>query len=122
MLRNLTAAEPKIDADIEALMDSATPEMDRGVLPSIDRIREYRSTVAERIRYRIGQIDDGAVGAPNQLRVIASTLLIAIINHEYQHSTWISEIRTDTFGLEAVPCPTSPRLEIIDGYVVLTGS
>jgi hypothetical protein len=122
MLRNLTAAEPKIDADIEALMDSATPEIDRGVLPSIDRIREYRSRVAERIRYRIGQIDDGAVGAPNQLRVIASTLLIAIINHEYQHSTWISEIRTDTFGLEAVPCPTSPRLEIIDGYVVLTGS
>jgi hypothetical protein len=122
MLRNLTAAEPKIDADIEALMDSATPEIDRGVLPSIDRIREYRSTVAERIRYRIGQIDDGIVGAPNQLRVIASTLLIAIVNHEYQHSTWISEIRTDTFGLEAVPCPTSSRLEIIDGYVVLTGS
>jgi hypothetical protein len=122
MLRNLIAAEPRIDADLEALMDSATPEIDRGDLPSIDRIREYRSTVAQRIRYRIGQIDDGAVGAPNQLRVIASTLLTAIINHEYQHSTWISEIRTDTFGLEAVPCPTSSRLEIIDGYVVLTGS
>lgn len=56
MLRNLTAAEPSIDADIDALMDSATPERHRGDLPSLDRIREYRSVVAERIHYRIGQI------------------------------------------------------------------
>jgi hypothetical protein len=122
MLRNLTAAEPRIDADIDALMDSATPEIQRGVLPSIDRIREYRSVVAERIRYRIGQIDEGATGAPHQLRVIAATLLVAIVNHEYQHSAWIAELRTDTFGLEAPVRPTSPRLEIIDEYVVLTGS
>ncbi len=120
MLRNLTAAEPSIDADIDALMDSATPERHRGDLPSLDRIREYRSVVAERIHYRIGQIDQGAVGAPNQLRFIASTLLIALINHEYQYSKWIGELRTDTFGLDAPPLPSSPRLRTIDDYVVLT--
>ncbi len=53
MLRNLTAAEPSIDTDIDALMDSATPEPDRGELPSLDRIHEYRNVVAERVRYRI---------------------------------------------------------------------
>jgi hypothetical protein len=120
MLRNLTAAEPKIDADIEALMDSATPERDRGDLPSLDRIRAYRAVVAERIHYRIGQIDDGAVGAPDQLRLVASTLLTVVINHEYQHDTWIGEVRTGAFGLELPPSPSSPRLDVVDGYIVLT--
>jgi hypothetical protein len=120
MLRNLTAAKPSIDADIDALMDSATPERHRGDLPSLDRIREYRSVVAERIHYRIGQIDQGAVEAPKQLRFIASTLLITLINHEYQHSKWIGELRTETFRLEAPPLPSSPRLSTIDDYVLLT--
>ena len=119
MLRNLIAAEPSIDADIDALMDSATPERHRGDLPSLERLRAYRSAVAERIRYRIGQIDEGAVGAPNQLRLIASTLLIAIVNHEYQHSKWIGELRTGALGLDAPPVPRSPRLSIIDDYVAL---
>jgi hypothetical protein len=119
MLRNLTAAEPRIDPDIEALMDSATPESDRGKLPSLDRIRDYRGLVAERIHYRIGQIDEGAVGAPNQLRLIASTLLVALVNHEYQHSKWIGEVRTGTFALDAPPLPASPWLEVVDDYVLL---
>jgi hypothetical protein len=119
MLRNLVAAEPSIDPDIEALMDSATPERDRGDLPSLERIRAYRSAVAERIHDRIGQVDQGAVGAPNQLRLIASTLLIAIVNHEYQHSKWIGELRTGALGLDAPPLPSSPRLSVVDDYVVL---
>ena len=119
MLRNLLAAEPSIDANIDALMDSATPERQRGELPSLDRIRAYRSAVAARMHDRIGQIDQGAVGAPNQLRVIASTLLIAVVNHEYQHSKWIGELRTDAFGLDAPPLPSSPRLSVIDDYVAL---
>jgi hypothetical protein len=121
MLRNLIAADRHIDTDIDSVMDSATAELDRGDLPSIERIREYRSVVAERFRYRIGQIDDGNVGAPNQLRVVAATMLVAVINHEYQHSKWIGEVRTGQFGLEAPPLPTSSRLEMIDDYVVLTG-
>jgi hypothetical protein len=119
MLRNLIAAEPRIDADIDALMDSATPEVHRGDLPSLERVRAYRTVVAERIHERIGQIDHGTVGAPNQLRLIASTLLVAIVNHEYQHSKWIGELRTGALGLDAPPLPSSPRLTIIDDYVVL---
>jgi hypothetical protein len=122
MLRNLTAAEPRIDAELEALADSATPESDRGVFPPVDRILDYRAQVAERIHYRIGQIDSGAVGAPAQLRLIATNLLVAIINHEYQHSTWINELRTDIFELDAPPVPTSPWLQVVDGYVMLLAS
>jgi hypothetical protein len=122
MVRNLIAAEPSIDADIDALMDSATPERHRGDLPSLERIRAYRRAVAERIHDRIGQIDQGAVGAPNQLRLIASTLLVTIVNHEYQHSKWIGELRTGAFGLDAPPLPRSPRLTLVDDYVALEPS
>lgn len=120
MLRNLTAAEPRIDPAVEALMDSATPEPDRGDLPPLARIREVRSLVAERIHHGITRIDEGAVGAPNQLRLIASTLLVALVNHEYQHSKWIGEVRAEAFGLELPPLPESPRLSLVDGYLVLS--
>jgi hypothetical protein len=120
LLRNLVAAEPSVDAAIDALMDSATPERHRGDLPALERIRAYRRVVAERIHVRIGEIDQGAVGAPNQLRLIASTLLIAIVNHEYQHSKWIGELRTGALGLDLPPPPSSPRLSIVDDYMVLT--
>lgn len=33
MVRNLTAAEPSIDPELERLMDTVTPEPDRGDLP-----------------------------------------------------------------------------------------
>jgi len=120
MLRNLTAAEPSIDTDIDALMDSATPERDRGQLPSLDRIHEYRSVVAERVRYRIRQIDAGEIGSPNHLPLIATTMLSAIINHEYQHSKWIGEVRNDTFGFALPANPVSPCLSTADGYVMIT--
>ncbi len=120
MLRNLTAAEPTIDAGIDALMDSATPERDRGDLPALDQIHEYRTHVAHRVRYRISQIDTGEIGAPNQLPLIATTMLTAIINHEYQHSKWIGEVRTDAFRLAPPPRPTSPRLSTVDDYLMVT--
>lgn len=119
MIRNLTAAEPRLDPEFEALMDSATAEVDRGDLPSYDRITGFRATVADRVRFRIGRIDDGAVGAPAQLRLVATNLLVAVVNHEYQHSTWISEVRRDAFGLALPPRPESPRLTVIDGYPVI---
>jgi hypothetical protein len=119
LLRNLIAAEPSIDPGIDVLMDSATPERDRGELPPLERIRAHRHAVAARIHARIEQIDEGAVGAPKQLRVIGSTLLIAIVNHEYQHSKWIGELRASAFGLGVPAPPTSARLSIIDDYVVL---
>lgn len=119
MVRNLTAAEPSIDAELDALMDSATPEQDRGALPEPGRLFDYRDAVADRVRFRMHQIDDGQVGAPTQLRFIAQTLLIAVINHEYQHSKWIGEVRTDVHGLGLPPEPTSPWLTMLDGYTVV---
>jgi len=86
MVRNLTAAEPSPDPELDSLMDSATIETERGDLPDLNRLRDYREAVAERVHFRIGNIDSGSVGAPNQLRLIATTLMTAVINHEYQHS------------------------------------
>ncbi len=63
MVRNLTAAEPRIDPELDALMDSATPEPDRGALPDLARLADYRRTVAERVHLRVGDIDAGRVGA-----------------------------------------------------------
>ncbi len=119
MVRNLTAAEPLIDPPLDALMDSATPEPDRGELPDLDRLRTYRTTVAERVHLRIGTIDAGRVGAPAQLRVIAETLLVALVNHEYQHSKWIGEVRSEVHGKALPPQPDSPLLTELDGYLII---
>jgi hypothetical protein len=119
MVRNLTAAEPRIDAELEMLMDSATAESERGALPELDRLFDYRSAVAERVRFRVGQIDDGRVGAPSQLRLVAGTLVTALINHEYQHDQWIAEVRGRDLGRAVPDAPTSPNLTVLDGYTVL---
>ena len=119
MVRNLTAAEPEIDPTLDRLMDSATPEGQRGDLPAPQRILEYRASVADRVRYRLGAIEAGDVGAPAQLRVIATTLLVAIINHEYQHAKWIGEVRSDAHGKALPADPTSDHLSTIDGYLIV---
>ncbi len=118
MVRNLTAAEPTLDAELDALMDSATPEADRE-LPAVDRILDYRGAVAERVRHIIGNIDAGNVGAPTQLRMIAGTLMVAVINHEYQHSKWVGEVRVDQHGKDLPPDPVSEHLSTIDGYLAV---
>lgn len=122
MVRNLTAAEPSPDPELDALMDSATAEADRGDLPELGRLLDYRTAVAERTHVRIGAIDRGDVGAPRQLRVIAGTLLTAVINHEYQHSKWIAEVRADAHGLDLPEVPTSPLLTVLDGYSILAST
>jgi hypothetical protein len=120
LVRNLTAAEPGIDAELDQLMDSATAERDRGELPSTDRLLDYRAAVAERVRFRLGAIESGDVGAPNQLRVIGANLLVAVINHEYQHDKWIGEVRSEVHGRPLPPDPASERLSTIDGYLTLS--
>lgn len=119
MVRNLTAAEPRLDPDLDALMDSATPPVERGTLPELDHLRWYRDSVADRVRFRVRDIRDGNVGAPEQLHVIAHTLLIAVINHEYQHSKWVGEVRQAVHGHPLPDNPTSPLLSVIDGYQVV---
>lgn len=119
MVRNLTAAEKSPDPELDPIMDSATSERDRGDLPDLNRLRGYRETVAERVHVRIGAIAHGDVGAPRQLAFIAETLLIAVINHEYQHSKWIGEVRSEQFGRALPDNPVSDLLRELDGYVVV---
>ncbi len=67
----------------------------------------------------MGNIHDGSVDAPAQLTAIATTMLTAIINHEYQHSKWISEVRSQQFGHALPATPTSDLLTQLDGYTML---
>jgi len=119
MVRNLTAAEARLDPELDALMDSATPEPERGSLPDRARLIEYRSRVADRVRFRMTDIRDGNVGAPEQLAVIATGLLTGVVNHEYQHDRWIGEVRAERLGRPLPQPPTSSRLGELDGYVVI---
>ncbi len=88
---------------------------------TIERLGAYRAAVADRLRFRIGNIASGDVGAPAQLDVIARTLLVAVVNHEYQHSQWIGEVRQRDLGHSTPAHPTSALLTEIDGYCVLAG-
>jgi hypothetical protein len=119
MVRNLTAAEPSPDPELDGLMDSATPEAQRGTLPDPERLLVFRSAVADRVRYRVEQIQRGAVGAPEQLGIVAATMLTVIINHEYQHSQWIGEVRHDLLGCALPGRPSSSLLADVDGYLVI---
>lgn len=119
MIRNLTAAEPSPDGELEPLMDSATPERQRGDLPELSRIVEYRAKVAERVRFRTRNIAERNVGAPVQMQLIGATLLTAVINHEYQHSQWIGEVRSRDLGHPLPERPVSDRLCELDGYLVI---
>ncbi|MEU6657701.1 DinB family protein [Streptomyces sp. NPDC046821] len=119
MVRNLTAAEPSPDPELDAVMDSANPEKFRGALPTVDRLATFRDTVAERVHARIGDIAAGRVGAPNQLAIVATHLLTALINHEYQHDQWIGEVRAENLGHALPSDPASDLLSRVDGYLVL---
>ena len=46
-------------------------------------------------------------------------MLTAIVNHEYQHSMWIGEVRRDQFGYPVPEPPTSDLLVQIEGYTLL---
>ena len=41
--------------------------------------------------------------------------MMAVINHEYQHSQWISEVRSELSDLP-IPTPASQLLTRIDNY------
>ncbi len=119
MVRNLLAAEPSPDPELDALMDSATAEPARGDLPDLERLVRYRTGVSERIIVRVDAIRDGDVGAPEQLSVVAAGLVRALVNHEYQHDQWIAEVRSRDLGHPLPTSPVSPLLTVLDGYAVL---
>jgi hypothetical protein len=119
MVRNLLAAEPSPDPELDTLMDSATPEPARGELPDRERLVRYRSAVSERVLVRVETIRSGDVGAPAQLAVVAAGLVRALVNHEYQHDQWIGEVRSRDLGLPLPATPVSPLLDVLDDYPVL---
>jgi hypothetical protein len=119
MIRNLTAAEPSPDPELDLIMDSANPEPGRGRLPDLARLGAFRSQVAESVHARIGAIRDRKVTAPRQLTVVAQSLLTALINHEYQHDQWISEVRSGNLGYTLPDRPESDLLTELDGYLVI---
>lgn len=121
MLRNLTAAEVPFNADFDALFDSATTEPNRGSLPPLDEIVDYRQAIAQSTHGVIGRIDNGDVGAPAQLRLIATGLLHAVINHEYQHAKWVGEVRDTMLGT-TTPSPSSSQLVQIEGYWMVSAT
>jgi len=118
MLRNLTAAEPSLDPRCDRVFDSALPEPQRGDLPRLDDIMTFRQAVAESTHRTLSRIAGGDVGAPQQLDLIAVTMLTSVINHEYQHGKWMDEVRA-TLGFRPARGPESPRLEVIEGYWLL---
>jgi hypothetical protein len=121
MVRNLIAAEPSPDVEFDRLMDSANPERERTGLPSVERLTAFRSAVADRVRARVEAVDAGQVGAPEQLRTVAQNLLVALINHEYQHDQWVAEVRARDLGHALPDDPDTARLRRVDGYLMLRG-
>ena len=119
MVRNLLAAEPSPDAELDVLMDSATPEAARGELPDVDRLHRYRTAVADRVIARVDDVRTGNVGAPGQLSMVAAGVVRALVNHEYQHDQWIAEVRARDLGKSLPEVPVSPMLTVVDGYPVL---
>ncbi len=120
LVRNLTAAEPSMAPEFDAVFDSATEEPQRGDLPPLDEILDYRTSIAASATATLRRIGAGEVGAPEQLSVIADGLLRAVINHEYQHAKWVGEVRA-TMTDDPAPEPKSSRLISIEGYWLVGG-
>ena len=121
MVRNLTAAEPSFNQSFDALFDSATTEPQRGDLPPMEQVLAFRAEVAKSTKSIIQRIASGDVGAPAQLSIIADGLLRAVINHEYQHNTWVLEVRNE-IGEKLDPPKPSSNVVDIEGYWVLSNN
>lgn len=119
MVRNLTAAEPSPDPELDAIMDSANPEKFRGALPTVERLAAFRTIVAERVHARLGNIAAGNVGAPDQMNIVGATLLTALVNHEYQHDQWIGEVRSEHLGRALPADPATDNIRRINGYLAI---
>jgi hypothetical protein len=118
MTRNLLNAEVSLDPQLDALFDSATPEKNRGDLPSLAVILDYRDTIAQRTHDRLDTIAAAEPRADQQLRQIVVPIMAGIINHEYQHDCWIREMRA-ALGHDKADQVFSTRVVQLNGYWVL---
>jgi len=118
LLRNLFDAEPSIEPRYDALFDAANPEENRGTLPSLADIVAYRGTVATRTHVRIEELLDAARAAQAQRRQAMQSILINLVNHEYQHDCWIGEMR-QARGHSVPATIPSRRARKVDGFWML---
>ena len=119
LLRNLFDAEPSIEPRYDALFDAANPEENRGVLPPLADIVTYRQGVAARTHARLEGLLDAKGAAPAQRTQAMQTILVNLINHEYQHDCWIGEMR-QTRGHSIPGVIPSQRARLVDGYWMLS--
>ena len=119
LLRNLFDAEPSIKPRYDTLFDAANPEENRGELPSLADIVAYRQAVAARTHARVEELLHASHPAPAQRTQAMQTILINLINHEYQHDCWIGEMR-QTLGYSAPMTIPSQRARSVDGFWMLS--
>jgi hypothetical protein len=118
LLRNLFDAESSIEPRFDALFDAANPEENRGDLPPLADIVAYRQAVAARTHARLEELLDAGPAAPVQRKRALQTILINLINHEYQHDCWIGEMR-QTRGYSIPRTAPSQGVRSVDGYWML---
>ena len=118
LLRNLFDAEPSIEPSYDALFDAANPEENRGKLPSLADIVAYRQEIAARTHARVEKLLHANHPAPAQRTQAMQTILINLINHEYQHDCWIAEMR-QTRGYSVPGTIPSQRARNVDGFWML---
>jgi uncharacterized damage-inducible protein DinB len=119
LLRNLFDAEPSIEPHFDVLFDAANPEENRGDLPPLADIEAYRQAVAARTHAGVEELLDASRAAPVQRTHALQTILINLINHEYQHDCWIGEMR-QTRGYSIPRTTPSQRASLVDGYWMLS--
>lgn len=118
LLRNLFDAEPSMEPRFDALFDAANPEENRGNLPPLADIVAYREAVAARTHARLEELRSGQRAAPSQASHTLRTLLMNLVNHEYQHDCWIGEMR-QALGHPVPATAPSQRTRRVDGYWML---
>jgi hypothetical protein len=118
LVRNLLAAEPSLNPQFDALFDAANPEEHRGTLPTLAEILAYREAVARRTHTHLDALLTGGHPAAQQMTYVMRSLLVSLINHEYQHDCWVREVRA-MLGRTQPDAVLSSRVQQIDGYWIL---
>ena len=119
LLRNLFDAEPSIEPRFDALFDAANPEENRGNLPPLAYIVDYRQAIAARTHACVKELVNATHAPPVQRAQAMKTILVNLINHEYQHDRWIGEMRQKR-GHSIPRTHPSQRARLVDGYWMLS--
>ena len=118
LVRNLLAAEPSLNPQLDALFDAATPEEQRGMLPPLPAILTSREAIARRTHAHIEAVLAGTRPAAQPATYAIGALLVSLIHHEYQHDCWVREMHA-VLGRETLDVVLSRAVCQVDGDWVL---